>query len=586
MFPLLQPVLFKKCDPNGDGLIDKGEFPLLAQLLLDDVRPAGLSGRSGVAARGRSGDKARGFSRFQSRSMTQASANVNVMIKAARKAARSLLRDFGEVENLQVSAKGPGDFVSRADIKAEQLIRDELTEARPNYGWLGEESVEVKGEDPTRRWIVDPLDGTTNFLHGLPHWAISIGLEHKGEMVAGVIYDPVKDEMFVAEKGAGAWLNDRRLRVSGRRDMIEMIFATGIPFGGRPELPGALREIAALTPQTAGIRRWGSAALDLAYVAAGRVDGYWERGLKPWDMAAGILLVREAGGFVGTIGEGGEHLRGPQRRGGERQRVRGAPEGAARRRRGAVRQLGEPTPGLPRLCGEWRGKPLKRRYFTWAESGWKAGWNCACRSFGFQDAFWRPQGSREDLGDAGRAGDELAGGAVEAEVGEAGAVGDGVERAGHLAAGADLGARRRGGALDAHAREALAQLGLVLHARGDLLADVAALAEVDAVQALEAHLQDVAVVGQQLDAGLRHAEGDAPRLHRRGRQRRDAGEEGGGVGDVGAPAEAGVARIGEGARRRGAEAERPRRGRSARSRPWRAAGRGRGAGRARRRGRP
>jgi myo-inositol-1(or 4)-monophosphatase len=238
--------------------------------------------------------------------MTQASANVNVMIKAARKAARSLLRDFGEVENLQVSTKGPGDFVSRADTKAEQLIRDELTEARPNYGWLGEESAEVKGEDPTRRWIVDPLDGTTNFLHGQPHWAISIGLEHKGEIVAGVIYDPIRDEMFVAEKGAGAWLNDRRMRVSGRKDMIEMIFATGIPFGGRAQLPGALREIAALAPQTAGIRRMGAAALDLAYVAAGRCDGYWERDLNPWDMAAGILLVREAGGFVGTIEEGGK----------------------------------------------------------------------------------------------------------------------------------------------------------------------------------------------------------------------------------------------------------------------------------------
>jgi myo-inositol-1(or 4)-monophosphatase len=237
--------------------------------------------------------------------MPQASANVNVMIKAARKAARSLLHDFGEIENLQVSSKGPGDFVSRADIKAEQLIRGELTEARPNYGWLGEESAEVKGTDPTRRWLVDPLDGTTNFLHGLPHWAVSIALEHKGEIVAGVVYDPIKDEMFVAEKGAGAYLNDRRLRVSGRRDLLEMLFATGIPFGGSPDLPRALREIASLTPRTAGIRRWGSAALDLAYVAAGRYDGFWERKLNPWDTAAGLLLVREAGGFVGTIeGEG------------------------------------------------------------------------------------------------------------------------------------------------------------------------------------------------------------------------------------------------------------------------------------------
>jgi myo-inositol-1(or 4)-monophosphatase len=233
--------------------------------------------------------------------MTQASANVNVMIKAARKAGRGLLRDFGEVENLQVSAKGPGDFVSRADLRAEETVRAELTEARPNYGWVGEESAAVKGADPTRRWIVDPLDGTTNFLHGLPHWAVSIALEHKGEVVAGVVHDPVKDEIFVAEKGAGAWMNDRRLRVSGRREMIEAIFATGIPFGGSPVLPRTLGELAALTPRTAGIRRWGAAALDLAYVAAGRLDGYWERGLKPWDVAAGLLLVREAGGFVGTI---------------------------------------------------------------------------------------------------------------------------------------------------------------------------------------------------------------------------------------------------------------------------------------------
>lgn len=230
--------------------------------------------------------------------MPQASANVNIMIKAARKAARNLLRDFGEVEQLQVSTKGPGDFVSRADIKAEQLIRTELTEARPNYGWLGEESGTAAGEDPTRQWIVDPLDGTTNFLHGTPHWAVSIGLEHKGEIVAGVIYDPVKDEMFVAEKGAGAYLNDRRMRVSGRRDLSEAVLGTGVPCTGRPGAGQALREIAALAPQVAGLRWLGAAALDLAYVAAGRYDGYWQRGQKPWDLAAGILMVREAGGFV------------------------------------------------------------------------------------------------------------------------------------------------------------------------------------------------------------------------------------------------------------------------------------------------
>jgi myo-inositol-1(or 4)-monophosphatase len=228
----------------------------------------------------------------------QASANINIMIKAARKAARSLARDYGEVENLQVSSKGPGDFVSKADIKAEEIIREELTEARPNYGWLGEEGGGEPGKDPTRRWIVDPLDGTSNFLHGLPHWCVSIGLEHKGEIVAGVILDPVKDEIFVAEKGKGAWLNDRRLRVSGRRDMIEMLFATGVPFGGRPDLPNTLQDLARLMPRCAGVRRWGAAALDLAYVAAGRLDGYWERDLHAWDIAAGLLMVREAGGFV------------------------------------------------------------------------------------------------------------------------------------------------------------------------------------------------------------------------------------------------------------------------------------------------
>src|SRR6056297_2754581 len=194
------------------------------------------------------------------------SANLNVMMKTARKAGRGLLKDFGEVENLQVSTKGPGDFVSRADKAAEDLIREELMHARPSYGFAGEEGKEIAGEDPTRRWIVDPLDGTTNFLHGLPHWAVSIALEHKGQIVAGVIYDPVKDEMFYAEKGGGAWMNDSRLRVSGRHKMIEAIFATGVPFGGRSDLPDTLQDLARLMPTCAGVRRWGSAALDMAYV--------------------------------------------------------------------------------------------------------------------------------------------------------------------------------------------------------------------------------------------------------------------------------------------------------------------------------
>ena len=236
--------------------------------------------------------------------MSQASANLNVMIKAARRAARALVRDFGEIENLQVSMKGAGDFVSKADLKAEEIIREELTTARPNYGWLGEESAEVKGADPTRRWIVDPLDGTTNFLHGLPHWAVSIALEHKGEIVSAVVYDPAKDEMFTAEKGAGCWLNDNRLRVSGRRHLIEMLFATGLPFGGRADLPDTLKDLARILPACSGVRRWGSAALDLAYVAAGRYDGFWERRLNPWDVAAGILLVKEAGGLIEGIEKG------------------------------------------------------------------------------------------------------------------------------------------------------------------------------------------------------------------------------------------------------------------------------------------
>jgi myo-inositol-1(or 4)-monophosphatase len=234
----------------------------------------------------------------------QGSANLNVMMKAARKAGRSLVKDFREVENLQVGVKGAGDFVSKADIEAERIIREELTEARPNYGWCGEESAEVEGNDPTRRWIVDPLDGTTNFLHGQPHWAVSIALEHKGEIVSGVIFDAAKDELFWAEKGAGAWMNDRRLRVSGRTRLNEGLFATNTPGGARPYLPAVLQDLGRLLPQVAGIRGSGSAALDLAWVAAGRFDGYWERGLHVWDIAAGVLIVREAGGFVEPIREG------------------------------------------------------------------------------------------------------------------------------------------------------------------------------------------------------------------------------------------------------------------------------------------
>ncbi|WP_299769014.1 inositol monophosphatase family protein [uncultured Tateyamaria sp.] len=238
----------------------------------------------------------------------QGSANLNIMMKAARKAGRSLVKDFREVENLQVSMKGAGDFVSKADLAAEEILKEELRTARPNYGWLAEEGGEEDGEDPTRRWIVDPLDGTTNFLHGLPHWAVSIALEHKGQVVAGVVYDAAKDEMFFAEKGGGAFMNDTRLRVSGRRQLIESVFATGLPFGGRSDLPETLKELARLMPTCAGVRRFGSAALDLAYVAAGRYDGYWERRLNAWDLAAGLLIVREAGGLVEPLTEGGSIL--------------------------------------------------------------------------------------------------------------------------------------------------------------------------------------------------------------------------------------------------------------------------------------
>ncbi|HLS68280.1 MAG TPA: inositol monophosphatase family protein [Kiloniellales bacterium] len=227
---------------------------------------------------------------------------VTVMTRAAMKAARHLKRDFGEVENLQVSRKGPADFVSTADLKAERILREELERARPDYGFLMEETGASEGKNgEQRRWIVDPLDGTSNFLHGLPHFAISLALEERGEVLAAVILDPIKDELYTAEKGQGAFLNNRRIRVSGRRRVDEALFATGIPFKGKPGHQVFLKELEQIMAVSAGVRRWGTASLDLAYVAAGRFEGFWERGLESWDIAAGILLVREAGGQVSEI---------------------------------------------------------------------------------------------------------------------------------------------------------------------------------------------------------------------------------------------------------------------------------------------
>ena len=226
------------------------------------------------------------------------SAILNVMVRAATKAGRGLTRDFGEVENLQVSRKGPADFVSAADRRSEEVIREELERARPGYSFLMEESGESRGEDPQHRWIVDPLDGTTNFLHGIPLFAVSIALERQGRIQAGVIYNPVSDELYTAERGGGAFLNDRRLRVAARSLLTECVVATGTPHLGRGDHGGYLRELVPIMATVAGIRRNGAAALDLAWVAAGRFDGFWERDLQPWDVAAGLLLVREAGGFI------------------------------------------------------------------------------------------------------------------------------------------------------------------------------------------------------------------------------------------------------------------------------------------------
>lgn len=246
--------------------------------------------------------------------MAYRSADINVMVRAAEKAGRALIRDFGEVEQLQVSRKGPADFVSAADTKAERIVRQELEKARPGFGFLMEEGGEIKGTDASARWIIDPLDGTTNFLHGLPHFAVSIALERSGEVVAGVIYDPVKDELFWAEKGQGAYVGDRRMRVSGRGRLDEALLATGIPFLGRQQGAGHKKFLAQLEKvmaSTSGVRRFGAASLDLAYVAAGRYDGFWETGLSPWDVAAGVIMVREAGGYVSEIGGKAHRLDSP-----------------------------------------------------------------------------------------------------------------------------------------------------------------------------------------------------------------------------------------------------------------------------------
>lgn len=226
---------------------------------------------------------------------------MNVMRAAVEKAGRALRRDFGEVENLQVSKKGPGDFVSQADLKAEKILFEELSEARPGYGFLMEERGIVEGADATHRWIVDPLDGTTNFLHGIPHFAISVALEREGTLVAGVIYNPITDELFFGERGQGAYGPGGRLRVAGRDRLSEAVLACGAPHGERKGRAEFLTETEKLLPNIAGLRRFGAASLDLAFVAAGRFDAFWERGLAAWDMAAGIVLVREAGGLVSDL---------------------------------------------------------------------------------------------------------------------------------------------------------------------------------------------------------------------------------------------------------------------------------------------
>ncbi|CCE07319.1 inositol monophosphatase [Bradyrhizobium sp. STM 3843] len=229
------------------------------------------------------------------------SALINVMVKAARRAGRSLKRDLGEIEHLQVSMKGPANFVSRADKRAEEMLYEDLAKARPGYGFIGEEGGAREGSDKSHTWIVDPLDGTTNFLHGIPQFAISIALQREDAVIAGVIYNPANDELYIAERGKGAFLNDQRLRVAARRQLNECVIACGLPHIGRGDHALFMREMTSLQTKVAGLRRFGAASLDLAFVAAGRLDGYWERDLAAWDIAAGMIMVREAGGTVSGI---------------------------------------------------------------------------------------------------------------------------------------------------------------------------------------------------------------------------------------------------------------------------------------------
>ena len=230
------------------------------------------------------------------------------MIKACRKAAKTLIRDFGEIEKLQVSVKGPGDFVTTCDKKVEKILIDELQKARPDYSILSEEIGEINN-DESFRWIIDPIDGTANFLHGIPHFAISIGLEKEKEIICGIIYDPIKDEMFVAEKGNGSYLNNQRMRVSSRKNLKDSIIFTGGPKRESKDKELSLKEYNSFSSKVfIPIRKLGSAALDMAYVAAGRCDGFWQRNLNYWDIAAGIIIVKESGGFVTDFNGKNEYI--------------------------------------------------------------------------------------------------------------------------------------------------------------------------------------------------------------------------------------------------------------------------------------